>query len=135
MKFDASKKDDIVYVVQWLTELYGQRDPDEEEVGDIDMYELFDKTEIDSEVCDESGVRAFLVYEQGGYEGGGEVVQRVLAIAHKDAEVEEHNSSCLIKDAYCSIAMEGYYASYDGIAWHDDWHFVKRKIVTQVVFA
>lgn len=134
MKFDVSKKNDIKYIVEWIEQVYGPRDPDEEEVGELDMYDLFHMTRIGSEVCDESGVRAFLVYKIGGGEGEGENVVRVLAIAHKDSEVQPHHSTSLIKDAYCYVSLGGYYASYDGITWNDEWYFVSPQIVTDVDF-
>lgn len=50
-----------------------------------------------------------VAYEEGGHEGGGEYVERVIGIHHGKKE-----------DCVAFVRVTGYYYSYDGTTYDDD---------------
>lgn len=142
--FDLTQADDVEYVDQWLRAVYGDYDPDYSTAADSDQYsedtefdeyQLQDYADSDDCQCDDSDVRIFLLSSEGGYEGGGEAVERVFAIAHKDSDVEEKHNCKFVPGAICFFSIRGYYQSYDGITWDDSIRLIKPKIVETVDFS
>lgn len=71
--------------------------------------EMTDVDELE-EMCPISmpdGLGLKLVHSEGGFEGGGDYVERVFAITDGDQDV-----------AY--VRLIGYYSSYNGTSWGDD---------------
>ena len=125
--FDLTQADDVEYVDQWLRAVYGDYDPGVD-IHQIPYLHCTDR-------CDDSDVRIFLLSSEGGYEGGGEAVERVFAIAHKDSDVEEKHNCKFVPGAICFFSIRGYYQSYDGITWDGGIRLIKPKIVETVDFS
>lgn len=81
-------------------------------VGDIE--ELNSGDSVD-------GIHIELVHEEGGHEGGGEHVERVFAIHAPGHEILGY------------MRVTGYYASYNGTDYNDDWTLVapREVVVTE----
>jgi hypothetical protein len=63
-------------------------------------------------------LRAKVVYANGGGEGGGDHVERVLSIIDEKDEAIYH------------LRITGFYSSYNGTDWDDEWEEVEPYEVT-----
>lgn len=82
---------------------------------------VYDIEELD-ETNKADGVFIKVVYAEGGGEGGGEHVERVFSVNGTEGPVSY-------------LRVTGYYQSYNGTDWNDDWELVEpRKVVVTQYF-
>lgn len=67
------------------------------------------------------GVGIKCVHSEGDCEGGGEHSEKVFAVLEGDQSLSY-------------IRVTGYYASYNGTDWNDDWTFVEPRTVEVVQY-
>lgn len=87
--------------------------------GEIDVTYVNEIEELNSDNVFE-GIHIEVVSSEGGNEGGGEHVERVFAI-NRGSETISH------------MRVTGYYQSYAGTEYNDDWILVQPRevVVTQ----
>lgn len=78
-----------------------------------ELAELHFKPQLD-------GFTMELVYQEGGGEGEGDYVERVI-------EVAADGDSAF-------VACTGFYDSYNGTEWANDWHLVEPRQVTMTKY-
>jgi len=97
----------------------------------LDEGECLDESTLN---VDPLGFALHLVDSKGGRQGGGEDVWYVYAICQGPPEEEQHYNCSVIKNAFVYIRFNGFYSSYNGTEWDDDFVVVKPKVVESVVF-
>lgn len=93
------------------------------EAGGVSTYEIADETPSSSyndATIDDVNVRYKLVHSKGGFEGGGESVERVLEFK--------------IGRQTTFVRVLGSYESYNGTEWDDDWKVVYPREVKVIQY-
>lgn len=89
------------------------------EISSSDVYEIEELNRDD----EAEGIYLELVDSEGGYEGAGEYVHRVMAVKKGDTTLSH-------------LRVTGYYQSYSGTEYNDDWTLVvPRDVVVTQYFA
>lgn len=90
---------------------------EETELSTSDVYEIEELDEDETIEIDGHQVFIKLVHSEGGGEGEGDYVERVMAV-NIDGEVVSY------------VRVTGYYESYNGTEWNGDWELVEPREVT-----
>lgn len=94
---------------------------DEFDLSEDTVAELYDRRLHVGFTLDDEQVHIRSVYREGGGEGEGEYVERVLSISLGDEEV--------------FLRTTGFYSSYSGTDWSGEWVQVFPQAVTVVRYA